>query len=146
MKKIALIFLSILCLSFIDWHYNLAEAKQIAKKEHRNILLNFSGSDWCGPCIRLHNEILNSDHFEQFAKTNLVLINADFPRAKKHQLADLQQKINDDLADKYNSKGIFPLTLLLDENGKVLKIWEGLPKLTPDEFVEDIKLEIPKAK
>ena len=146
MKKILLLFLTVFCLSFIDWHNNLQDAEQIAKKEHKHILLNFSGSDWCGPCIRLHNEILNNAAFEQFAKSKLVLINADFPRSNKHQLSNLQQKLNDELADKYNKKGIFPLTLLLDENGRLLKSWEGLPKLTPEQFVTDIDLEIPQAK
>ena len=90
------------------------EAKMLAQKEHKHILLNFSGSDWCGPCIRLHKEIFDSEAFQQFAETNLVLVNADFPRLKKNQLSASQQKINDAIADQYNSKGIFPFTVLLN--------------------------------
>ncbi len=115
------------------------EAKMLAQKEHKHILLNFSGSDWCGPCIRLHKEIFDSEAFQQFAETNLVLVNADFPRLKKNQLSASQQKINDAIADQYNSKGSFPFTVLLNENGKVLKQWEGFPKMTPDEFVDDVR-------
>jgi len=115
------------------------EAKMLAQKEHKHILLNFSGSDWCGPCIRLHKEIFDSEAFQQFAETNLVLVNADFPRLKKNQLSVSQQKINDAIADRYNSKGSFPFTVLLNENGKVLKQWEGFPKMTPDEFVDDVR-------
>ena len=146
MKNLIIILISVICLSFIDWHKNLEEAEQIAKKEHKHILLNFSGSDWCGPCIRLHKEILENEIFKQFATSKLVLINTDFPRLKKNQLSPEQQMINDRIADKYNSKGIFPLTLLLNENGKLLKSWEGFPKISPEQFVADIQFEITQNK
>ena len=122
------------------------EAKAIAKKEHKHILLNFSGSDWCGPCIRLHKEILGSDAFQKFAAVNLVLVNADFPRLKKNQLSRQQQKNNDALADQYNSKGDFPLTLLLNENGKLIKQWVGFPNATPEEFTEEVQFAVDQDK
>lgn len=146
MKNLTIVLISIICMSFIDWHKNLEEAEQIAKKEHKHILLNFSGSDWCGPCIRLHKEILENNLFQQFAASKLVLVNADFPRLKKNQLSPDQQKINDAIADKYNSKGVFPLTVLLDENGKFLKSWEGFPKVSPEQFAEEIQFEITQNK
>jgi len=123
----------------IPWHYNLEEAKTIAAKEHRHILLNFSGSDWCGPCIRMHNEIFSTGVFENMADTSLIMVNADFPRSKKNQLPDSQQKLNDAMADRYNSKGKFPYTLLLTADGKVLKAWDGFPGTTPAQFADEIK-------
>ena len=140
--KFCIVILSILSMSFINWHLNLDEAKQLAKKEHRHILLNFSGSDWCGPCIRMHKEIFESDVFKKMSDMDLVLLNADFPRTKKNQLSPKQQELNNAIADKYNSKGSFPLTVLLDENGKVLKEWDGFPKEKLDEFVDEIKSAI----
>jgi len=138
--RTTLLFCTLLfCMSFTSWHKSLDEAKSLAQKEHKHILLNFSGSDWCGPCIRLHKEIFDSEQFRQFAETNLVLVNADFPRLKKNQLPATQQKINDAIADQYNSKGSFPFTVLLNENGKVVKQWEGLPKITADQFVEELR-------
>ena len=89
------------------------------RKEHKFILLSFSGSDWCGPCIRLHKEVFGSNAFEQLANEKLILVNADFPRYKKNQLSVSQQKINDALAEKYNKKGEFPLTVLLNSLIKV---------------------------
>ena len=142
MKRLLILSFAVVCMSFINWHNNLQDAKQIAKKEHKHILLNFSGSDWCGPCIRLHKEMFGSEQFQKFAESNLVLVNADFPRSKKNQLPSTQQKINDAVADQYNSKGSFPLTVLLNEDGKVLKEWEGFPKLSIDAFIEDIKFSI----
>ncbi len=115
---------------------------QLAKTEHKYILLNFSGSDWCGPCIRLKKEFFDTDIFRTMADSELVLVNADFPRNKKNQPSADQQKINDGMADKYNEKGIFPYTLLLNSEGKVLGRWEGLPNETPESFIQDIHNEI----
>ncbi len=71
----------------------------------------------------------------QMADTELILVNADFPRMKKNQLPASQQKLNDEMADKYNPKGIFPYTLLLNSNGKVLQTWDGLPNESPDDYI-----------
>ena len=68
-------------------------------------------------------------------------MNADFPRYKKNQLPAPQQKINDALAEKYNRKGEFPLTVLLNAQGKVIKSWDGFPS-EPNEFLEDIAQSI----
>ncbi|OMP75580.1 MULTISPECIES: thioredoxin family protein [unclassified Chitinophaga] len=121
------------------WETDFEKARQTAVNNHHLILLNFSGSDWCGPCIRLKNEFFNNTAFLTFADQQLVLLNADFPRSKKNQLSKEQQKRNDSLADKYNPEGHFPYTLLLDENGKVLKTWEGIPNTTPEGFVDQLK-------
>ena len=68
-----------------------------------------------------------------------MLVNADFPRLKKNILSKEQQKQNEALADTYNSNGAFPLTLLLNADGKVLKKWDGLPTSSPEEFTNDVK-------
>ena len=120
------------------WHHNLSEAQLVAQKEHKYILLNFSGSDWCGPCIRMKKEIFESQTFKQMADTELVLVNADFPRNKKNQPTAEQQKVNDATADQYNPQGKFPFTLLLNEKGVVLRTWEGMPNESPEVFIEDI--------
>ena len=124
------------------WHTNMQEAKALAQKEHRHILLNFSGSDWCGPCILLRKEILDAPDFSTLADTSLILVNADFPRMKKNQLSKEQQQLNDKLADQYNAKGQFPLTLLLTADGRVLRQWEGNPGVKAAEFVALVKAAI----
>ena len=126
-----------------NWLHNLDDAKQAAQKEHKLIILNFSGSDWCGPCIRMHREIFDTDAFTSFAAEHLVLVNADFPRLKKNQLPRDQQAINDKIADAYNRKGQFPLTLLLDEYGKILKTWDGFPGGSPTAFCQSIQEVMP---
>jgi len=117
---------------------DFSQAKTEAVQKHRLILINFSGSDWCGPCIRLRKEILESDAFVNYASDHLVLVRADFPRQKKNQLSKEQVKLNEALADKYNADGKFPYTLLVDENGKILKDWDGFPNETPEQFIAQI--------
>jgi thioredoxin-related protein len=138
--KFFLTIFTIVLLSFANnttphWETDFEKAKQIATAEHKYILLNFSGSDWCGPCIRMHNEIFNNEKFMAFANQKLVMVNADFPRQEKNQLTKEQQKRNEALADKYNSAGNFPFTLLLSADGKVLEAWNGFPKLGAEEFI-----------
>ncbi len=136
--KLLAICLGMLLLPGLTWTGDFNAAKTEASQKHKLILINFSGSDWCGPCIRLRKEILESGTFENYASDHLVLVRADFPRQKKNQLSKKQIKLNEALADKYNADGKFPFTLLVDENGKVLKSWDGFPNESPDQFVSDI--------
>lgn len=121
------------------WLTNFDVATKEATTSHKLILLNFSGSDWCGPCIRLRKEILESEQFEKYASENLILVRADFPRQKKNRLPAEQVKLNEALAEKYNTEGKFPYTLLIDEHGKILKSWDGFPNETPEKFVQEIE-------
>lgn len=122
----------------ITWMGDFTAATTAATQEHKLILINFSGSDWCGPCIRMRKEILGSAAFENYATDHLVLVRADFPRQKKNQLDAAQVKRNEALADKYNPEGKFPYTLLVDEHGKVLKDWDGYPDESPEKFISQI--------
>lgn len=139
MKNILVIALCFMSMSFSGWENNFETAKMEAKQNHKCILLNFSGSDWCGPCMRLKKEIFGSEVFKKMADENLVLVNADFPRNKKNQLSKEQQKMNDALADRYNANGSFPLTVLLNTDGQVIKQWDGLPVEKAADFTNDVK-------
>lgn len=131
-----------LSMNIAGWENDFEQAQKKAETEHKFILLNFSGSDWCGPCIRLTKDVFESESFATFSNENLVLVNADFPRLKKNQLPKEQQKKNDKLADKYNSQGVFPLTLLLNAKGKIIKSWEGNPGRSTEQFISQIKSTI----
>ena len=123
----------------VQWLTNFPDAQAKASDRQELILLNFSGSDWCGPCIRLRTEILDSPTFEAYAQNHLVLVRADFPRKKANQLPLEQVRLNEALAEKYNPDGIFPLTLLLTPDGRVLGKWEGFPGVSAEKFVAGIK-------
>jgi thioredoxin-related protein len=120
------------------WFTDFNKAKTEATASGRYILINFSGSDWCGPCIRLHKEIFEADAFTDYAQKKLVLVNADFPRLRKNQLSKDQQKVNDALAEQFDPQGHFPYTVLTNANGKVLKAWDGFPNESPEKFLSDI--------
>ncbi|KRD12119.1 thiol-disulfide isomerase [Flavobacterium sp. Root901] len=136
MKLISLFIL--LTVLPINWEPDFNNAKKTAEQNHKLILLNFSGSDWCGPCIVLRKDYLENAVFTEMADKNLVLVNADFPRKKKNTGTPEQVKRNEALAEIYNKEGSFPLTLLLDAQGKVLKTWHGKPDAAPEQWVEEI--------
>jgi thioredoxin-related protein len=110
-----------------------------AKQEGKQVLIIFSGSDWCIPCIRMEKEVFTKPPFTTYADSCLVIVKADFPRLKKHQLPKEQKQMNEALAERYNKQGSFPFTVLTDDNGKVLKSWEGATVGTPDNFVSQLK-------
>jgi thioredoxin-related protein len=145
MKKIVIIAAAVVVIAGIwmamatNWRNDFVKAKEKAKGEHKYILLSFSGSDWCIPCIRTKKEIFDKAAFSHFADSNLVLVNADFPRLKKNALPATEAKENEALAEQYNKEGAFPLTLLLDPNGRVIKEWKGYPGVDPTNFVEQIR-------
>ncbi len=73
------------------------------------------------------------------ADSSLVLVNADFPRKKKNMGDPELVKSNEELAMKFNKKGSFPLTLLLDPDGNVLHVWDGKPTTPVDKWTEEIR-------
>lgn len=124
---------------FTNWQPDFETAKKLAREKNQLILLNFSGSDWCGPCIRLKKEVFETETFNTMADNSLVLLNADFPRNKKNQLPKPKQQHNDALAEKYNPQGKFPYTLVLDADGKTIRAWEGFPSQGAEAFIAELK-------
>lgn len=136
-KRICIVFL--FSLSFVasgqNWLSNFDEAKTIAKNKNLKIILVFSGSDWCAPCIKLDREIWKSKEFKEFSKSNFVLLRADFPRRKNNTLSLEQQEHNNKLAEKYNRNGRFPLVAVLDKDGNVLGE-TGYRKMSPNDYIK----------
>lgn len=133
---------SLLLISFLtipEWLTDFNAAQQEAQKEHKFILISFSGSDWCGPCIKMKQEVYGSTGFEALAEKKLVLVRADFPRSKKNQLPKEQVKLNEALAEKYNPSGKFPFTVLTDENGTVVKTWDGYAFGSQETFMKELE-------
>jgi thioredoxin-related protein len=121
-----------------SWLTDISTAKTTAQQQHKLILLNFSGSDWCAPCIKMKKEVFESEAFLTEANEHLVLVRADFPRQKKNQLPREQTQHNEALAELYNPDGKFPFTLLLDADGKVIKTWDGYVFASQDKFMAEL--------
>ena len=117
-----------------DWQTDFNRAKEMASNENKNILLVFSGSDWCAPCIKLKKEILTSEEFIVFAKEHYIILNADFPKRKVNALPKEQQEHNKALAERYNKQGHFPLVVVLDAEGTVV-CKTGYLKMSPSEYI-----------
>lgn len=137
MKSLALLLLLIIP---FQWETDFENAKKLAREKNQLVMLNFSGSDWCVPCIGLRQEFFESEVFIDFANKNLVLVNADFPRKKKNAGSEAQIKRNEALAEKYNPNGIFPLTMLVNADGKVVASWQGKPKVSVEKWLDEIQV------
>ena len=96
------------------WLTDWEAAKARSRETGRPILINLTGSDWCGWCIKLEKAVFSSDAFREFAEANLVLMEADFPR-NKEQPAELKAQ-NEALRKQYLAGG-YPTVWLLDAEG-----------------------------
>ena len=95
--------------------YDAARARSQA--ENMTLFLDFTGSDWCPPCMRLRKEVFSTPEFADFAKTHLVLLEIDFPR--RTPLPPAQQAANETLRQKFGVEG-FPTILLMSPSGQVV--------------------------
>lgn len=94
------------------WETNFENAVAKAKKDKKKILVNFTGSDWCGWCIRLDTEVFSKGEFVTYANETFVCVKLDFPKDKS-KTSDAEKKQNQELAMQYKVRG-FPTILLLD--------------------------------
>ncbi len=101
----------------VAWHTDLPKALATAKAENKKVLVNFTGSDWCGFCIKLQKEVFTKPEFQEYAKKNLVLVEADFPHNKK--LPAEVKAANEKLKKEHQVKG-YPTLVLLDSKGATL--------------------------
>lgn len=118
-----------------SWKANFEEAKAMAVQEDKNILLVFSGSDWCAPCIKLDKVVWQSEDFKKEAEKNWIIYKADFPKKRTNQLTPELTEANKKLAEKYNKNGSFPLVVLLDKSGKVVGM-TGFKNVSAIEYVK----------
>jgi len=102
------------------WKTDFKIASELSVEKNLPLIVVFSGSDWCKPCIKLREQILVDSLFSKWAEQNAVCINLDFPVQKKNQLSDELKAQNDSLAEIYNLDGVFPLVLVLSPEGKIL--------------------------
>ena len=148
--KTTLRSLALLCISATlalaggeNWETNWEAAKAKSKAENKPILINLTGSDWCGWCIKIEKEVFSQKEFKDFAAENLILMEADFP--KKKQLPAELKKQNAALEKEYLNKG-YPTVYLLDSEGKKLSDDIGELKGGTEAYITKLKELIAKSK
>ncbi len=140
MKKLILT-IAASCVAFaaqaseLKWHTSLPEAKTLAKADSKLIFVEFTGSDWCPPCKKLHADVLESDEFAKFSE-GYVLVELDFPR-RKEQSAELKAA-NKELAQQFEITG-YPTVVILDADGKELGRKVGFGGQTAEEYLAALK-------
>ena len=123
------------------WETDFSKASAAAKESGKYMLLDFTGSDWCGWCIKLDKEVWSQDAFKKYADKNLVPVMLDFPRKKK--LSEAEKKQNAELAKKYGIRG-YPTVVVLSPEGKLVGK-TGYQKGGPEAYVKHLQALIDKA-
>lgn len=110
--------------SAAEWQTDYDKALQTARAQNKRVLLDFTGSDWCGPCIQLKQRVFSRPEFISYADKNLILVELDYPQRKKQSASLVKQ--NERLAKQYGieEKG-YPTLVLLDPAGKILRELNG---------------------
>ena len=111
----------------IKWYTNLEEAKKIAKQEHKPILLYFTGSDWCAPCIQLKQDFFTHPDFIAKAK-DMILVEIDVPR-RIDIVSPEQLAYNKEILGQYNQEKAFPKLIALNHKGRVQEDISGYGSL-----------------
>jgi len=141
MKKFTLALLTVTLFWRVNaaestWLTDLPKAEAQAKTENKIILLDFTGSDWCGWCIKFKKEVLDTSEFQTYAAKNVVLVELDYPH-KVIQADDLK-KANAALQSKFDVHG-FPTLVALDKNGKEIGRQVGYSKGGPAAFIAKLE-------
>lgn len=126
------------------WLETLEAAKEQVADSDKLIMLYFSGSDWCRPCIQLKKAVLESDAFKAYAAENLALVMLDFPAKKKNKLSKERTSYTEALAERFNKKGSFPLIVLINSDEEVVATLGGYREESPAEYITKIKGAISK--
>lgn len=117
------------------WSTDFNKSLEQAKKEGKHVLVDFSGSDWCGWCIKLDKEVFSQEAFKDYAKDNLVTVMLDFPKSKSQ--SDEVKAQNKELQKKYEVRG-FPTVLVLNPDGELVAK-TGYRPGGPEKYVEHLK-------
>lgn len=119
------------------WTMDLDAATELAKKKELLVLLNFSGSDWCGWCKIMEKNVFSKEEWQTYAKDNVVMVLIDFPKDKTKVPEKFVER-NDELKEKYGVRG-FPALILLDSDGQTElgRLGAGKEK-TPASFISEL--------
>lgn len=120
-----------------QWQHRFADATAQAAESGRDVLLVFTGSDWCVPCKQLHDKVLATDGFLAGAATDFVLVELDYPRKKGGQEEWLVEQ-NNTLRDRYQPNG-YPTVMLVDPAGQPFASFTGYRGEAADAYLKKLE-------
>ena len=118
------------------WHTSIPEAQKVSKETQKPLLIEFTGSDWCPPCIMMHKNVFSKDKFLSEAKDDFILVKIDIPKGDK-ELSAKNQKV----LDAYNITGV-PTILLLDADGKEFSRFTASRFNTVDKMLTELERQL----
>jgi len=107
-----------------NWTEDLQLARKASKATGKPILANFTGSDWCGFCIKQEKEVFSTEKFKTWAKDNAILLTLDYPHQKKQDAKTKKQ--NEEMNKQFKITG-FPTVIFITAEGKELGRFVGYP-------------------
>ncbi|MCU0796607.1 MAG: thioredoxin family protein [Akkermansiaceae bacterium] len=125
------------------WSHDFKAAQEQATKEEKSLLIDFTGSDWCGWCIKLNDEVFKHDAFKTGVKDKFVLVEIDFPQDES-KLDEATKSQNAKLQEDYGIQG-FPTILLTDAAGKPFAA-TGYQEGGPEKYVAHLDELLAKRK
>lgn len=118
------------------WETDVDAAFKIAKKENKAVMLEFTGSDWCPPCIMMSKKVFSKDEFYKAASKKYVLVHIDFPKSD-----EALSKRNEPLMERYKVEG-YPTIILLDSEGKEFSRFFAMEHPSVEGFVEHLEIKL----
>ena len=120
------------CVADTAWLTDLPAAQKQARTENKMVLIDFTGSDWCPPCIAMRKNVFSKKEFVDEASKKYILVELDFPKADK-----AEAEKNQPFAEKYKIDG-FPTVVLLNSEGKEFSRFYASKYPSTDEFLKFI--------
>jgi thioredoxin-related protein len=120
------------------WSTDLEKAFKDAKEQNKPVLVEFTGSDWCPPCIQMRKNVFSKSEFVDAASKKFILVELDFPNGDKET-----KKKNEPYAEKYNIEG-FPTVILFDSKGKEFTRFFASEHPTVEAFLKHLDTSLEK--
>ncbi len=127
------------------WHTDMAAAQAESAETGKPILADFTGSDWCPPCMMLKKQVFHTAEFAQWARDNVVLMEVDFPKFKP-QTPKLRAQ-NQQLQQQYQAyiNGV-PTVILMDAEGRAYGALVGYDRSSPADWIKQVEAIIQDGK
>lgn len=118
------------------WMTNIDDAKKLSKKENKPLFIEFTGSDWCPPCMMMEKNVFSKDAFKSGAEKDFILVKIDIPNSDK-KLKEKNQKV----LEEYKVSGV-PTVVLLDSKGDEFSRFTASKFRSVDKMLDELSRQL----